>query len=62
MEGYNQKIARINLITGEIHTETPDEEFYRKYLGGRGFIVHTLLKETPPHVDPLGPQNRLIFA
>jgi len=62
MDGYNQKIAHINLTTGEIHTETPDGEFYRKYLGGRGFIIHTLLKETPPHVDPWGPENRLIFA
>ena len=62
MKGYNQKIAHIDLTTGKIEIETPDETFYRKYFGGRGFIVHTLLKETPAHVDPLGPENRLIFA
>jgi len=62
MYGYNQKIARIDLTAGNVHTETPDEDFYRKYLGGRGFIIYTLIKEMPANIDPLGPENRLVFA
>lgn len=62
MHGYNRRIARINLTTGSLQVETPDEDFYRQYLGGRGFIIHALLKEVPANTDPLGPENRLVFA
>ncbi|MCX5918235.1 MAG: aldehyde ferredoxin oxidoreductase, partial [Deltaproteobacteria bacterium] len=62
MKGYNGKILRVNLSTRQVSTEEPAEEHYKTYLGGRGFIVHTLLKEVPRGVDPLGPENKLIFA
>jgi aldehyde:ferredoxin oxidoreductase len=60
--GYNGKIARINLSSGRISIEEPPEDFYQRYLGGRGFIAAILLKELEKGIDPLGPQNRLIFA
>ena len=62
MYGYNKIIARINLSSGKVSTETLSEDFCRNYLGGRGIIVHTLLREMPPNADPLGPENRLVFA
>jgi aldehyde:ferredoxin oxidoreductase len=62
MNGYAGKILRVNLTTGSVSEETPDEVFYRKYFGGTGFIAHYLLKEVPKGVDPLGPENKLIFA
>jgi aldehyde:ferredoxin oxidoreductase len=62
MHGYNGKILRVNLSQGTTSTEALDELFCRKYLGGAGFITHFLLKELPPGVDPLGPENKLIFA
>ena len=55
MKGYNGKILRVNLSTRQISTEAPTEEYYKTYLGGRGFIIHTLLKEVPRGADPLGP-------
>ena len=60
--GYAGKILRVNLSTGEITVEEPDDLFYRKYMGGWNIIAHYLLKELPPGVDPLGPDNLLIFA
>lgn len=60
--GYASKILRVNLSTGEITVEEPDDLFYRKYMGGWNIIAHYLLKELPPGVDPLGPDNLLIFA
>ncbi|MBW2154879.1 MAG: aldehyde ferredoxin oxidoreductase family protein [Deltaproteobacteria bacterium] len=60
--GYNGKIARIDLTSGKIAVEEPPEEYYQRYLGGRGFIITTLLKELKKGADPLGPENRLIFA
>ncbi len=60
--GWNGKILRVNLTGGTITTETPDENFYRTYMGGEGVIGYYLLKEVPPGTDPLGPANKLIFA
>lgn len=60
--GYTGSILRVNLSNGSITVENPDELFYRKYLGGAGFVGYYLLKELEPGIDPLGEQNKLIFA
>ncbi len=62
MKGYNGKILRVNLGDRQIKVEEPAEEFYKLYLGGRGFIIFTLLQEVPARIDPLGPENKLVFA
>ncbi len=62
MKGYNGRILRVNLTRQELSVESPPEEYYKLYLGGRGMIVHTLLTEVPKGTDPLAPGNRLIFA
>mgnify|MGYP005847001931 FL=1 len=60
--GYNGKILRVNLTSGALDVEERDEVFYRTYFGGTNFVAYYLLRETKPGVDPLGPDNRLIFA
>ena len=60
--GYNGKILRANLSDNSISEEAIDELFCRKYLGGAGFVSYFLWKELKPQVDPLGPDNKLIFA
>ncbi len=62
VKGYAGKILRVNLTTGKIWTEEPPDSFYRRYIGGQGFVAHYLLKEVPKGADPLGPENALIFA
>ena len=62
MNGFNGKIVRIDLTNEEVSIENPSEAFYRQNMGGRGFIVHHLLNELPAGIDPLGPENKLIFA
>lgn len=62
MQGFNHKIARINLSSLKVAIETPSDTFYRQYLGGRGIIIHTLLKEVPPRTDPFAAENKLVFA
>ncbi len=61
-KGYSGKILRVDLTTGNISVEEPDDLFYRRYLGGWGFVAYFLLKELEPGIDPLGPENKLIFA
>jgi aldehyde:ferredoxin oxidoreductase len=60
--GYGGKILRVDLSKGKVTVEEPDDTFYRRYFGGSGFIGYFLLKEVAPGVDPLGPDNKLIFA
>ena len=62
MKGYNGKILRVNLTDGTYSVHEPSKSYYQHYLGGRGFIVHTLLTELTKGVDPLGPENKLIFS
>ena len=60
--GYHGKALRVNLSSGAVSVQELDGQFCRKYLGGAGFIAHTLLQEVPASVGPLDPENRLVFA
>jgi aldehyde:ferredoxin oxidoreductase len=60
--GFAGKILRVNLSENRITTEKNNETFYRKYVGGSGIISQFLLKELGANIDPLGPENKLIFA
>jgi aldehyde:ferredoxin oxidoreductase len=62
MAGYWRKILHVDLTDGTTRTEEPDEEFYRRHMGGRAFIAHYLLSETPAGLDALDAENRLVFA
>jgi aldehyde:ferredoxin oxidoreductase len=62
MYGSNGQFLRINLSSGEITKEKISSDFYRKYYGGRGIIAALLRKELAPGIDPLGPENKVIFA
>ena len=54
-------VLRVNLSNGSIKKEQMDEKVLRKYLGGRGLGTRILYDETPAGIDPLGPENKLIF-
>ena len=60
--GYTGKILRVDLTSGEISIDRHDDVFYRTFVGGAGIIAYYLLKEVPPTVDALGPENHLIVA
>lgn len=62
VKGLANKILRVDLSAGRIWTEEQDELFYRRYLGGAGMLGYYLLKELRPRVDPLSPENVLVFA
>lgn len=60
--GYNGQVLRVDLSRGVTSVDAIDELFCRKYLGGAGFVSYFLLKELRQGIDPLGPENKLIFA
>jgi aldehyde:ferredoxin oxidoreductase len=59
--GYTGKILHVNLSTGSLEIEEPPEAFYRKYMGGSAMGLYYILRDTPPRVDPLAPENTLTF-
>lgn len=60
-DGYNGKILRVDLTEKKTSVETLPEPIYRRYMGGSALSLYFLLKEQEPGVDPLGPENKLIF-
>mgnify|MGYP002294994000 CR=1 FL=1 len=58
---YYEKIARINLSTGEIKVEKLDLELAHKFIGGRGLGTKILYDEGVATVDPLSPENKLVY-
>ncbi len=62
MKGINGSILRVDLTVGRLSVQPISEEHYRRHLGGRGIIAHTLLTEVPKGIDPFGAENRLVFA
>ena len=59
---FHNKILRVNLTHGTIRVDEPGLPMLRRYMGGWNLIADVLLKEVPKGADPLGPQNKLIFA
>ncbi|ELY38879.1 aldehyde ferredoxin oxidoreductase [Natronorubrum tibetense GA33] len=53
---------RVNLSDRTIDTEQLDEDLIETYLGGTGLAARILYDELEPGIDPLGPENKLVFA
>ena len=60
--GYAGKLLLINLTTGKAVTEPLNAETMRRYGGGVGFAARFLYDELKASSDPLGPDNKPIFA
>ncbi|MHA1793414.1 MAG: aldehyde ferredoxin oxidoreductase family protein, partial [Promethearchaeota archaeon] len=61
VKGYIGKCARIDLTTGSIKIETLPDDYLKNYIGGYGFAAKTLWDELKPGIDPLSPENILIY-
>lgn len=59
---YYEKIARINLTSGQITIEQTDVELASRFIGGRGLGGKLLLGENSALADPLSPENPLIMV
>jgi aldehyde:ferredoxin oxidoreductase len=56
------KILRVNLTAGTVVSEALNMEWARAYLGSRGLGSKYLTTEIDPKVDPLSPDNKIIWA
>ncbi len=57
--GYAGKFLWVNLSTGEMVDETPDEALLQDFIGGYGVAARILYSKLRPGIDPLGPENIL---
>ena len=62
MYGYWGKLLRVDLTHRTHRIEDIPEEVFDLLLGGSGLGAKILLEETPANVDPLSPENKLIFS
>ena len=60
--GYTGTVLRVDLSEGRATTEDLRRETARDFIGGAGFGIKYLYDELIPGIDPLSPQNKLIFA
>jgi len=62
MFGWNGKLLHVNLTKGKAVADKYEAEMAKNYLGGRGFAAKILWDTLRAGIDPLSPDNRLIFA
>jgi aldehyde:ferredoxin oxidoreductase len=60
--GYMGKLLWVDLATGKIGEEIPDERLYRDFIGGYGVGARLLYDRMEAGTDPLGPGNILGFV
>jgi aldehyde:ferredoxin oxidoreductase len=60
--GYTGKVLRVNLTEQSSKVEELPEETAKDFIGGAGFGIKYLFDEVKGGTDPLGPDNKLIFA
>ncbi len=52
----------MNLSDRTHSTDKLLEEDAKKFIGGKGFAIRILFNELQPKIDPLGPENKLVYA
>jgi aldehyde:ferredoxin oxidoreductase len=61
MDGWNGKVLWIDLTTRTTSEEGLPKEIYTDFVGGKGLGTYLLYRELEAGVDPLGPDNILLF-
>ena len=56
------KLLRVNLSAGTCKSEPLNMKWAKEYLGSRGLASKYLVEELDPKVDPLSPENKIIWA
>jgi aldehyde:ferredoxin oxidoreductase len=60
--GVTAKLLHVDLTARQTRVEEIPETVLRKHLGGGALAAYLLLRDLPPGVDPLSPDNKLVFA
>ncbi len=61
IRGFAGQLLRVDLSAGKISEEPLDWDAARRFLGGKGYAAYILYRELRSGIDPLGPENKLVF-
>lgn len=61
MYSFHGKLLDVDLTAGRIESRSIPDQWLRNHLGGRGLGIRVLLEWQDAGVDPLGPDNALVF-
>ena len=59
--GFMGQLLRVDLTNQKIRVEDTNQDWAKKFIGGSGLATKYFYEEVPGGVDPLGPENNLIF-
>ena len=59
--GYTGRLLRVDLTNEKVSFEEIKPEILREYIGGVGYGVKLLDDELPAGIDPLSPENKILF-
>ncbi len=62
MHGWTGKNVTIDLTQGKIRETTSNRAILQSFIGGRGLGVKLYYDAVDPIIDPLSPENILIFS
>ena len=62
MYGYNGRALVVDLTARRVEWQPLAEDVLRRFIGGTGLGAYLLYEHCPPGVDPMAPDNPLIFV
>jgi len=62
LHGYHHRYLKVDLTSGHVEAVEIAESVLRRFIGGTGLGTWLLLRHCPDRVDPLAPENPLIFV
>ena len=62
MYGYNGRALVVDLTARRAEWQPLGEDVLRRFIGGTGLGAYLLYEHCPPGVDPMAPENPLIFV
>jgi len=62
LHGYHHRYLKVDLTSGHVESVEIDPRVLRRFIGGTGLGTWLLLRHCPDHIDPLAPENPLIFV
>ncbi len=62
MYGYNGRALVVDLTARRAAWQPLEEDVLRRFIGGTGLGAYLLFQHCPPGIDPMAPENPLIFV
>jgi len=60
--GYWHRVCFVDLSDGSVKYFDPGKDVYKNFIGGKGLGAKLLFDNTEPKIDPLSPDNVLVFS